>query len=111
LRGDVYERHEEPWFEGVSLGVTVRHGLFEEKKADWLRWCQKGGSVIPTGAEAKDIEFARAEREKQRAEVEKQRAEQEKQRAEQEKQHAEQEKHRADQLAAQLRALGIEPKE
>jgi len=111
LSGDVYERHEQLWFEGISLGLTVWHGLFEEKKADWLRWCEKGGSVIPTGAEAKDIEFARAEREKQRAEQEKQRAEQEKQRAEQEKQRADEERHRADQLAAKLRALGIEPRE
>ena len=47
----------------------------------------------------------------QRAEQEKQRAEQEKQRAEQEKQRAEQEKQRADRLAAQLRALGVEPEE
>jgi len=38
-----------------------------------------------------------------------QQAEQEKQRAEQEKQRAEQEKQRADRLAAQLRALGVEP--
>jgi Uma2 family endonuclease len=55
----------------------------------------------------------RAEQEKQRAEQEKQRAEQEKQRAEQEKQRAEQEKQqareRAERLAAQLRALGVEP--
>ena len=40
-----------------------------------------------------------------------QQAEQEKQRAEQEKQRAEQEKQRADRLAAQLRALGVEPEE
>ncbi|MFM7449147.1 MAG: Uma2 family endonuclease [Leptolyngbyaceae cyanobacterium] len=38
-----------------------------------------------------------------------QQAEQERQRAEQEKQRAEQEKQRADRLAAQLRALGVDP--
>jgi Uma2 family endonuclease len=42
---------------------------------------------------------------------ESQRAEQERQQAEQERQRAEQERQRAERLAAQLRALGIEPKE
>ena len=60
-------------------------------------------------AQQAEQEQQRAEQEKQRAEQEKQRAEQEKQRAEQEKQRAEQEKQRADRLAAQLRALGVEP--
>jgi len=45
----------------------------------------------------------------QRAEQERQRAEQECQRAEQERQRAEQERQRADRLAAQLRALGLDP--
>ncbi len=45
----------------------------------------------------------------QRAEQEHQRAEQEFQRAEQEHQRAEQERQRAEKMAAQLRALGIDP--
>jgi Uma2 family endonuclease len=90
LRGEDYERQQEFWFEEISLGLTVWHGSFEGKEADWLRWCDKRGAAIPTGAEAKDIESARTQQEKQRAE---------------------QEKQRADRLAAQLRALGIEPKE
>jgi Uma2 family endonuclease len=44
-----------------------------------------------------------------RMEQERQRAEQERQRAEQERQRAEQERKRAERLAAQLRALGIDP--
>ncbi|MEM8604271.1 MAG: Uma2 family endonuclease [Cyanobacteria bacterium P01_H01_bin.121] len=51
----------------------------------------------------------RAEQEHQRAEQERQRAEQERQRAEQEHQRAEQERQRADRLAAQLRAMGLDP--
>ncbi|WP_017304785.1 Uma2 family endonuclease [Spirulina subsalsa] len=58
----------------------------------------------------------RAEQERQRAELERQRAEQERQRAEQadqraelERQRAEQADRRAERLAAQLRALGIDP--
>ncbi len=42
-------------------------------------------------------------------EQERQRAEQERRRAEQERQRAEQERRRAERLAAQLRALGVEP--
>ena len=45
----------------------------------------------------------------QQLEQEHQRAEQEHQRAEQERQRAEQERQRAEKLAAQLRALGVEP--
>ncbi|WP_236096089.1 Uma2 family endonuclease [Lyngbya confervoides] len=50
-------------------------------------------------------------REKQRAEQERHRAEQERHRAEQERHRAEREKQRADRLQAQLRALGVDPRE
>jgi Uma2 family endonuclease len=72
----------------VGLGLTLWQGTFENLRETWLRWCDASGKVIPTGAE---------------------RAEQERQRAEQERQRAEQERQRADRLAAQLRALGVEP--
>lgn len=49
------------WFDSVGLGVTLWHGVFEEQEAVWLRWCDREGNVIPTGAE-------RAERERERAE-------------------------------------------
>jgi hypothetical protein len=49
--------------------------------ATFLRWCDRQGQVIPTGAE----------------------------RAEQKKQRAEQEKQRAGRLADRLRSLGIDP--
>ncbi len=68
--------------------------------------------AIPSLAEAVSLavqEAQRAEQEAQRAEQEAQRAEQEAQRAEQEAQRAEQEAQRAERLAAQLRAMGIEP--
>jgi Uma2 family endonuclease len=54
-------------------------------------------------------EHRQAERERQRAEREHQQAEQERQRAEQEQQRAERERQRSERLAAQLRAVGIEP--
>lgn len=54
----------------------------------WLRAYDRDGVMIPTPAERAEMEQRRAETEKQRAETEKQ---------------------RADRLAAQLRALGVDP--
>jgi Uma2 family endonuclease len=85
----------EPWFPEVELGVKTWEGSYGDMSTTFLRWCDRHGNLIPTGAE--------------RAEQEKQRAEQEKQRAEQEKQRAEQEKQRAVKLAEKLRALGVDP--
>jgi len=79
------------WLPTVGLGLTVWEGQFEEDvNRLWLRWCDRDGQVIPTGAE-------RAEAERQRAEAERQRAEAERQ--------------RADRLADRLRALGVNPDE
>ena len=79
----------------IDLSVTLWEGEFEGSRNLWLRWCDAQGNLIPTG-----VEQSLAER---------QRAEQEYQRAEQERQYAERERRRAERLAAQLRALGVEP--
>jgi Uma2 family endonuclease len=77
------------WLETVGLGLVLWQGEFEEAVSRlWLRWCDRQGLVIPTGAE---------------------RAEQERQRAEQERQRAEQERQRVERLAARLRELGEDP--
>ena len=81
LRDKAYVPLHGSWFPVLGLGLTVWHGSFEGAAADWLRWCDQQGKIIPTGAE-------RAEAERQRAEAERQRAER---------------------LTAELRALGIEP--
>ncbi len=79
------------WLEGVGLGLTLWEGQFEEDVTRlWLRWCDRDGQVIPTGAEGKELERQRAEAEAQRAEAERQ---------------------RADRLAERLRAMGINPEE
>ncbi|MDX2244191.1 MAG: Uma2 family endonuclease [Leptolyngbyaceae cyanobacterium bins.302] len=84
------------WLETVGLGLMLWEGKFEEAVTRlWLRWCDRDGQPIPTGAEGQEQERQRAEAERQRAEVERQRAEAERQRAER--------------LAAQLRSLGIDP--
>lgn len=76
-----YVEMETCWMEEVGLGLTLWEGVFEGKEDVWLRWCDKEGNILPTGAE-------RAQTAEQRAQTAEQRAEQ---------------------LAAQLRALGIDP--
>jgi Uma2 family endonuclease len=103
LAGGVY-REVQPsgqrlWLPEADLGLGLWFGTYQGLQRQWLRCYDAQGRWIPTPQE----------REEQRAEREFQRAEQERQRAEQEHQRAEQERQRADRLAAQLRALGIEP--
>jgi hypothetical protein len=82
LRGTAYVGMiDEYWLPGVDLGLRLWHGPYEGMNNVWLRWCDREGTLILTGAE----------------------------RAEQERQLAEQERLRAERLSAQLRALGIEP--
>ena len=92
---------ERLWLPEIGLGIGTWEGEFDGFHNKWLRWYDAQGWVL-TLAEAR-------EQANQRAAQEKQRAEQAAQRAEQADQRAEQEKQRAAKLAAQLRALGIEP--
>ena len=46
-----YESLEGNWFPEVGLGATLWTGAFEGQQQTWLRWCDKDGRVIPTGAE------------------------------------------------------------
>lgn len=80
---------ESVWLEGVGLGLMLWSGQFEEEITRlWLRWCDREGRVIPTGAEGQAIERQRADAESQRAGEERQ---------------------RADRLAERLRAMGVDP--
>jgi hypothetical protein len=73
---------ESIWLEEVGLGLTLWSGKFEEQVTRlWLRWCQDDGQAIPTGAEATELQRQQTEFQRQRAE----------------------------RLAAQLKALGINP--
>jgi len=94
-RRTTYSEAPEAWLDDLRLGLTLWQGDYEGIDAIWLRWCDQNDQILLTGEEA-----ARQER---------QRAEQERQRADQQQQRAEQEQQRAERLAAQLRALGIEP--
>lgn len=85
----INEIGESIWLNTVGLSLTVWEGQFEEEVTRlWLRWCDRDGQVIPTGAEGREIERQGREFERQRAESECQRAER---------------------LAERLRAMGVNP--
>lgn len=86
----------------IGLSLVLWEGVFEQVQTLWLRWADAAGNLILTGAELAEQEHTRARQEHARAE-------QEHARAEQEHARAEQERVRAERLAAQLKALGIEP--
>ena len=83
LRDKSYTPCSAEWLPILGLGLTLWQGLFEKCDTTWLRWCDRQGQVIPTGAE----------------------------RADQERERAENERFRAERLAAQLRELGVVPDE
>ncbi len=87
------------WLPEAGVGLGLWSGAYQGMERQWLRFYDADGRWMPTPVEQAD----------QRAEQADQRAEQERQRAEQADQRAEQERQRAERLAAQLKALGIEP--
>jgi hypothetical protein len=62
-----YEPIAPEWLPQVGLGLTLWQGTYEGKEETWLRWCDKQGQLILTGAEARQQEQQRAEQERQRA--------------------------------------------
>ena len=96
-------------FPEVGLGLRLWTGRFEDLEATWLRWCDAGGRLLPTGTERAEQERLRAEAEHGRAEQERLRAEAEHGRAEQERQRADEAVRQLEEVRAKLRALGIEP--
>ena len=87
------------WLPEAGVGLGLWCGTYQGVERQWLRCYDDSGAWILTPHE----------QEQQLVEQERQRAEQERQRAEQERQRAEQEHERAERLAAQLRALGVNP--
>jgi hypothetical protein len=85
----------EPWFPELELGVKTWSGVFGDLSATFLRWCDRGGNLVPTGAERADEQMKRADEQKKQADEQKKRADEQKK--------------RADKLAEKLRALGIDP--
>jgi Uma2 family endonuclease len=62
LRAREYERRPDNWLPNIGLGVALWQGAFKGRHDTWLRWCEQGGEVIPTGAERATNERQRAER-------------------------------------------------
>jgi Uma2 family endonuclease len=60
LRGKRFARIEPDWIEDLGLGLTLWSGRYLDIDATWLRWCDRDGVVLTTGAE-------QAERERKRA--------------------------------------------
>lgn len=91
----VYELHKknyvektDNWLSEIDLGLTLWEGYFEDKHEVWLRWYDSDSQLILTGAENSEKQrLAKEQAQKQAA----------------------QEHQRAERLAAQLRAMGIDP--
>jgi Uma2 family endonuclease len=93
------------WLSSVGIGLTLWEGQFEDEVTrTWLRWCDRQGRVIPTGAELAREAGVRAGNAESRAEDAESRAEDAESRAE----DAES---KAQRLAERLRSLGIDPDE
>ena len=72
------------WLDAAGIGLALWEGQFEEEVTRlWLRWCDREGQMISTGAEGREIE----------------------------RQGREAERQRADRLAERLQAMGIDPDE
>jgi hypothetical protein len=112
LEHSLQEVGEFAWFPDLEIGLTLWRGNFEEEVTRvWLRWCDRDGTVIPTGAErANQAEF-RAEMAEFQAENERSRAEDERSRAEDAELRANNAELAAQRLADRLRALGLNPDE
>lgn len=51
------------WLNGVGIGLTLWEGQFEEEVTRiWLRWCDRSGNVVPTGAERAEVAEEKAQR-------------------------------------------------
>jgi Uma2 family endonuclease len=123
LVSNQYVKQENPWLAKAGLGLTFWEGVYEDQEGVWLRWRNRNGNLILTGAERAEREHQRAEEERQQKELAVKKAEEERQqkdlavkKAEEERQQkdlavkkAEQADKRAEYLAAKLRALGINP--
>ncbi|MGB7440595.1 MAG: Uma2 family endonuclease [Coleofasciculaceae cyanobacterium] len=78
------------WMPELEIGLGLWQGCYNQIEGLWLRWFDSVGNWLPTPAEE---------------------AEQERHKTEWERQRAERERQRAERLAAQLRALGVEPED
>jgi Uma2 family endonuclease len=67
LGGRRYHRRQDFQLPELGLSLQLWRGEFEGTEAEWLRWCDANGKLIPTGAERAEAEAQRANTEAQRA--------------------------------------------
>jgi len=104
------------WFEELQLGLGLWSGRYDGAQRSWLRWYDSEDQWIPTPAEAATYhqqqarqaqrQTRQAQRQTRQAQLQTQQIEQQ---AAQLKQQLLLERQRTEQLAAKLRALGIDP--
>lgn len=88
LHGGSYVELVKPWFPDLSLGLALWQGEYRAIDAEWIRFVQSDGVILPTGVESAYAERERADAERERAD------------------HA---IRRAAALESRLRELGIDP--
>jgi Uma2 family endonuclease len=90
LQGGEYRPLERAFLPRLGLGLTLWHGVFEQKEDTYLRWCDEAGELLLTGDEraAREAE-ARRQAEERAAQAEE----------------------RAARFAAKLRELGLDPEQ
>lgn len=79
---------ESNWLESIQFGLTLWQGEYEACQSIWLRWTDRNGDIVPTGAER----AAQAEAQTRQAEA-----------------RASEAEARSQALADRLRTMGIDP--
>ncbi len=104
-----YVPQADNFLQKIGLELVLWDGIYEAKAGIWLRWRDANGVLLPTGAEAAQAAQEQAAQAQEQAAQAQEQAAQERERAERAEQVAVEAQSRAERLAAQLRALGIEP--
>lgn len=104
-RGQRYQPMRDAWFPEVGLGLRLWEGVYEGKRALWLRWTDHQGRLILSGAERAALAQQQAEQAQQQAEQAQREAEEAQQQARQAQQRAHEAEQRAEQEAAARRAV------
>jgi Putative restriction endonuclease len=104
------------WIEPMKLSIAAWKGKRQNRMGYWLRWWDASGNILPWANELKEQQEAALDQqqatiEQQQVALEEKQITIEQQQAELDQQQVdlEQARERADRLAAQLKALGLEP--
>ena len=99
------------WFEALGIGLELWYGTYGPFTTTWLRWCNRDGSLLPTGEEHAQAAKQQAEAlqrqvqaDRQRADVAEQQAQAERQRAAAAEQQVQADRQRAEAAEQQAQA-------